>query len=429
MSNVAFISCIRFFTQLLITESAFVFFYPRKKYFGMRFLVSVLCSLLILFGVFSFLKTISGKRLWGQMLYYLSVFGMSLAVLKSCFDVSEKDILFAGIGGYTVQHLAFSVMMVLWHPLHEYISRKMVFSFLIWIPCILFSFLIWRFGICRHRKELELKNKDVRMMALASVTLFITVVLSLLPKGGSSFAGMVCRIYSTLCCVLILALLFYIPKENKLYHEREMLERMIQVMGEQQQLSKESVELINRKCHDIKHQLKGLMTLEDEDKRKQYVEEIREAISLYDAVYQTGNVALDFLLREKNFLFQEYEIKCSCVADGEALQFMDTLDIYALFGNALDNAVESVKKEKDVEKRIINIHIVKKQQILYICIENYCGEQIQFENELPISEKADKDYHGFGVKSICHIAEKYGGDAIFQKKQDRFQLDILLPIP
>ena len=181
--------------------------------------------------------------------------------------------------------------------------------------------------------------------------------------------------------------------------------------------------MINRKCHDITHQL------EDTDKRKQYVEEIREAISLYDAVYQTGNVALDFLLREKNFLFQEYEIKCSCVADGEALQFMDTLDIYALFGNALDNAIESVKKEKDVEKRIINIHIVKKQQILYICIENYCGEQIRFENELPISNKADKDYHGFGVKSICHIAEKYDGDAIFQKKQDRFQLDILLPIP
>ena len=62
-------------------------------------------------------------------------------------------------------------------------------------------------------------------------------------------------------------------------------------------------------------------------------------------------------------------------------------------------------------------------------MDNYCSSEIRFEGGLPLTSKGDQAYHGFGVKSICHIAEKYDGDAVVKKQQDRFILDLLIPIP
>ncbi len=428
MSNLYFISCVRFSLQLMLSESVFTFLYSRKTHFLQRLCLSFFCFFAVAFGVFEFLKAVLGQCIAGEILYYLAVFFLTCAVMKACFDVSGKEILFAGVGGYAVQHLAYSVTMIVFRLFGSYIPQQFKFAGISVIPYILFPAVVYRAVILRYQKEIKLKEKDIRMMVLASATLFVTVVLSLMTYRIPADTRLICRIYAVLCCILILFILFYIPKENKLYHERKMLEQMIQIMGEQQQLSRENIELINRKCHDIKHQLKALMTVEEDTTRKQYAEEIKKAISLYDAVYQTGNTALDFLLREKSFLCQEYQIKFSCMADGHVLNFMDTLDIYALFGNALDNAIESVKKEPDEEKRIINMHVIQKAQILCIRIENYCNTQIQFKDGLPLSDKQDKSCHGFGVKSIRHIAEKYEGDAVLRRQDERFVLDILLPV-
>ena len=299
------------------------------------------------------------------------------------------------------------------------------------IPYILVPALVYLVLIRNFRERGELKEKDGRMILLALATIFMTIVVSLNARGagGTPSQELVYYIYGAVCCILALVILMYIPKENCLYHERQMLEQIIQVMGEQQQISKESVEIINRKCHDIKHQLKALMEIEDKEQRRKYTEEIRQAVSIYDAVYQTGNAALDFVLREKALRCQEYEIKFSCLTDGEALGFIDTLDIYALFGNILDNAIESVTKEEDEEKRIINLHVLRRRQLLHIHADNYCSEEIVFEDGLPVTDKKDRAYHGFGVRSIRHVAEKYGGEMVAKKEAERFVLDILIPVP
>ncbi len=111
--------------------------------------------------------------------------------------------------------------------------------------------------------------------------------------------------------------------------------------------------------------------------------------------------------------------------DGTILSFMNTTDVYALFGNLLDNAIESVLKESDEEKRIISIQISKKTQGYHIHIDNYCNQTVVFEDDLPITSKKDKAYHGFGVRSIKYIVEKYYGDILMQVKEQCFQVDIL----
>ena len=58
-------------------------------------------------------------------------------------------------------------------------------------------------------------------------------------------------------------------------------------------------------------------------------------------------------------------------------------------------------------------------------VDNYCSEQLTFEDGLPVTSKKDKAYHGFGVKSIKYIVDKYKGDILMQAVEQRFQVDIL----
>ena len=69
------------------------------------------------------------------------------------------------------------------------------------------------------------------------------------------------------------------------------------------------------------------------------------------------------------------------------------MEISALFGNMLDNAIESVVKIKDLQKRLISIHVIQERQFIRIRTENYCEEDVQFQDGLPVTTKKDKRFH------------------------------------
>lgn len=152
---------------------------------------------------------------------------------------------------------------------------------------------------------------------------------------------------------------------------------------------------------------------------------MRNALAIYDNIFQTGNEALDLVLTEKSILCIEYRIKLSTMVDGSMLNFMKTTDVYALFGNLMDNAIESVIKEEDDEKRIISISVKEKNKGAHVHIENYCNEQITFDDGLPVTTKKDKNYHGFGVKSIRYIVDHYHGTMLMRTDKMKFITDII----
>ncbi len=67
----------------------------------------------------------------------------------------------------------------------------------------------------------------------------------------------------------------------------------------------------------------------------------------------------------------------------------------------------------------------------YTCVEitNYCTQQIEFVNGFPVTSKGDTKFHGFGVKSMEYVVEKYGGNMVIQYQQDTFLVKIIFPLP
>ena len=210
--------------------------------------------------------------------------------------------------------------------------------------------------------------------------------------------------------------------------EMSMMNAILKSQYDQYRNYQDSLELIHLKYHDLKHQIAGLRMETDEEKRKKWIEAMEGEVSAFETLNKTGNQVLDTILAAKIFHCRKNRIQITCVADGELLDFMHVTDICSIFGNALDNAIEHVVMIPEEEKRLIHLSVSAKRSFIFIKVENYCETEInKNEQKLITTTKTDKQNHGFGLRSICTAAEKYGGTVDFGRNQNWFELKILLP--
>lgn len=285
-----------------------------------------------------------------------------------------------------------------------------------------------------HDGDYLINRRKVLLVAsvLAMQMLLTNYQLIFWLMGGSSQEShnmvLVFRLIIDLFAVVILFLQNDIEKRQQALQELEVLNQMWHRQQEHLRLSRENIDIINRKCHDLKHQIAALRTLKDRDQIDRQIAEMEEAVMIYDSVIRTGNPVLDVVLTEKSLYCEVHQINMTCLVDGKQLDFVDSVDLYTLFGNALDNAIESVMKQTDKQKRVIQVAAYEEQGMLLIRIRNYCDDAPELVDGLPVTTKADADYHGFGLKSIRHTAEKYGGGISIQTGSNFFSLQILLPL-
>lgn len=209
--------------------------------------------------------------------------------------------------------------------------------------------------------------------------------------------------------------------------ERDALQNVLQAQYAQYRSAQDSIDLINKKYHDLKHQI-AVLRSETSEEKAHYLDAMEQEIRSYEAQNKTGNEVLDTILTSKSLYCQQHGITLTCVADGAALDFMDTMDLCSLFGNALDNAIESVEKLPDSEQRLIHLVVARQKSFLWVRVENTYDGAFQADGTLPKTTKSDARYHGYGLKSIYDTAEKYGGTAEITTQENQFTLKVLFPI-
>ena len=210
--------------------------------------------------------------------------------------------------------------------------------------------------------------------------------------------------------------------------ELDAIQSILENQYVQYRQSRESIEVINRKYHDLKHQIAVLRAEPDADKRSAYLDGMEEEIRDYEAQNKTGNSVLDTVLTGKSLYCARHGVELTCIADGGKLEFMDVMDICTIFGNLLDNAIECELRIKEREKRLIHLAVHGKKDFLVIQCQNYCPEAVEFRDGLPVSTKTDHAYHGYGVKSVRHTAEKYGGTMTIHNRDGWFEVNIMIPV-
>ncbi len=123
------------------------------------------------------------------------------------------------------------------------------------------------------------------------------------------------------------------------------------------------------------------------------------------------------------------DIDLTCVVDGALLDFMSAMDVAAVFGNALDNAIDGVMAVPDPERRIIKVAVYARDRFVLLTVENYFSGELRTEGGDIVTRRADRTRHGYGLKSIRYTAEKYGGSMTVNTEDRWFLLRVLLPMP
>ncbi len=230
---------------------------------------------------------------------------------------------------------------------------------------------------------------------------------------------------------ILLAVTLYLQnelfKKSEMRKEIEMMNLLRKKEREQYYLSKETIALINQKTHDLKHQIRALRNMPKEQADR-YLDELEESVSLYEAIVKTGNETLDIILTEKSLFCREQGIALSCVADGSCLDFMDTVDLYAILGNAIDNAIEAVGKLKEREQKQIDLMIYRRKKFLTIQIINPMEAPLVYQDGFPVTTKKDRGFHGFGFRSIEHNLKKYEGVLNLEEEDGCFSVTMLIPL-
>lgn len=207
------------------------------------------------------------------------------------------------------------------------------------------------------------------------------------------------------------------------------LQNVVDLQYTNYQRSQESIDMVNRTYHDLKHQIAALRADLGTEQKLDCLDQIEQDIRAYESQNQTGNKVLDAILTAKTAYCLDHGITITTLADGGALDFMGVVEVSALFGNALDNAIEGVSRLSDPEERLIRLSVTQQRGFLCIKVENRCLDSLVVQGELPRTTKADKELHGYGLKSIRATAERYGGSVTVQAEGGWFTLGIVIPLP
>lgn len=404
-----------------------VFFirFPRKKHLAARVVL-----LLPLTGcALHLIAPLLGQNSIFAFFYYVLVFGIYLAAFHFCFETTWEQALYISSAGKATQHLINQIVELAGlfvDPSGSLTNRTALYfvgDILLYIPFCLVAYFTFS-----KRLELSPSKNDSfqkRMNLTSLAILFVCTGITRFAKGSAvsdQNALIAQNLYAITCCVLCLLMQTELCKQASMTKEIDLIRLLWSEDGRQFKDRKETIELINIKCHDIRHKLDDYqLPLSTEEKN-----ELKSLIHIYDQTYQTGNAALDVLLEKYALLHQTDRIQLSFMGDGSCLGFLTESEIYSLFGNALENATEAVSALEE-EKRQVSMIIRTGGDIVSISVTNFYKGELHFEDGLPLTTHANsEDLHGYGMKSIRAIARKYGGDVSIKAENNVFELNIWL---
>lgn len=359
-------------------------------------------------------------------------FGIIAAIVRVSSGLSWKKTVYCSIWSYLTKTFGYDFS----HIATSLITQGGMIRNEVFIPAVVLchglAYLGAYFFIARNLPSggrLACSNEHLRLAVLLSALVMILRPFNLLIKGPSP-ENIAFTMLQVIFCFFVLATLYaQCAAERHADLEREVAlhQQLWRQHEKHMEDTRKNVELLNIKYHDIKHYVAALRMEESAEHRDRVLSEVEESVRVFDSVIRTGNEILDTVLTEKSLICEQAQIILTCVADGTLLRNMDAVDLFVLFGNALDNAIECVSKLEDPQRRVISIAVFRVHDMTKIQIENpYDGEPL-FRDGLPVTTKKDTENHGLGLKSIYAVAERYGGYASVSAEGGLFILHILLP--
>ena len=424
-----------FSVALMIAESLFLFRLPKKPRFVLRFVLGVAAYFLFA----TVFPLVNYDALYISFMFSI-FFLFSILLAKFCYDAAWQDCIFCAMAGYSMQHISsilYNLVAVLggfdqsvqfYSNATAHFSLRSIIIFLE-VYALIYWCLYQLFAKKIHKGE-SITIKSPALFGLMLLVMLVEIVLNAFvvyrQYESLDLTYLVCAsLTNMLCSLAVMIILFELLLRKTLQDELEIVNQMWYQERKHFNISKETIEMINIKCHDMRYQIRSIRT--SNSISSEALQEIEKNIQIYDLTVKTGNLALDTILAEKSLFCQKNNIIIKCIVDGKKLSFMSEADVYSLFGNLIENAINSVMSlQKD--NRIISLTVKAKDNLLSINSHNYYSGNLRMGNGIPLTPNPKDNYRGFGIKSMMLIVKKYDGTIAFNAKDQIFSINIFFPL-
>lgn len=362
-------------------------------------------------------------------LFIISVLLVESKIFTKIF-VSVVEVLTA----LAVATIVSGMLSVAFHkPLNELFSEMSWVRFFGVVVVQFLKILVYDVIIkATHRDGLRLGKREWTLIITIFVITFVTIALVQTAAVKISTYS-VLLLAAELGSIVIAAVCFYMTiLLNKSQRESEQLKLAAQqeeFRFQYAQNVKKQYEEISKVRHDMKQTHSVVMSLLMKakfDEAIEYMKKSAKQIFDFDVVIDVGNDYVNAILNAKLSEAKRNGITVLCSAEKNASR-IDDVDLCNLLGNLLDNAIEACEKCREGQ-RVIEIKLRMNGDKYLLEVENTAPENALESNKQLATTKDDTSTHGYGIKSIKSIAEKYNGMVNFSQVDDRFRSTVVMSI-
>ena len=220
-------------------------------------------------------------------------------------------------------------------------------------------------------------------------------------------------------------------RKTQLEEELKYADRSLLAQKKQYETVSAHMEEMKKARHDLRQHLAVVQSYIERDDRaglSEYIEIYKTELPPDIIEIYCRNQVINALICYYASQARRHKIRFEAQADyPEQCPVPDT-EVTVILGNLLENAVEACLREKN-GKCSIRLRIFRKNSSLVFLTDNTCSGTVRFDadGKTPLSSK--RKGVGIGVSSIREIADRYGGDTLFEQKAGMFYASVWLQIP
>ncbi len=295
-------------------------------------------------------------------------------------------------------------------------------------------YLMRRYVVSAVNQLISLSNKTLLIFGIVPLFYYLfdystTIYTDLLFQGRKSIILFMPSVVPTVFFVFMIIHYNEIERRSKTEHENMLMSLQINQAEKDLKVFLASQEQAAIYRHDMRHHLTliaGHLADGDPTKSMEYINSVQTNIKEITPIRYCENNTVNLIFSHFAYKAAQYQIAFSVNAFiPQSISITET-DLCALLSNGLENAVNACLQMTAEQTKTIYINCRLHKEKLLILIENSFTGKVAEEQGLP---KSDQPGHGFGVKSMVMIINKYKGYYSYTAEKGIFTSRIILPLP
>lgn len=247
-----------------------------------------------------------------------------------------------------------------------------------------------------------------------------------------SLVGFELSLFQTLLGVslaLAVCMAYFILRIREAAREQDYTVRQNRILEQNYQAARESYETNATLYHDMRNHfsmLQGYLADGKVSEALAYLGKINGWLDAYPKERWTGIGALDYILNQKKKAAERQGTSMTVHAEYPEDCQIDPVDLCSILTNLLDNALEACEKQPEGEPRQIAVTIRRINLFLIIRVTNSSVAEPDTKNGSLVTSKLDRRLHGWGLRSVRAVVNKYQGTMEIDYSDSVFTVDAML---